>query len=393
MAILSLFSKKKSSSEASSVATQKKEKPRKIGSDGLPISQRTITFEIDTGATLPDNTPVIYATPEAPAQVIASITFECDLDCMGDTFDVTFKAEAGVKVNDMITNDIADNQGNFDHRTGSIYEEVLQKKRWELPLPRLEGQPRVIPKGKYTNKVRIILDPLLPSSSRHRRDWIEYQFCAQLTKVDTFSRSSSYTVQQTQRIWVLNSATFAAPLYQPLTVSGQGYKSSLPVSLSLPSHIAVLGEILPLTINVEPFALVSKHSGKELVVVSAAFKLVETRQVKVKDSGNVSPIVEDIVSVPLVHAWPVSAEQWSRTVNVVLPSSPELTPSTESQVLRISHVLSVKLKVKAQGEKDRSAEEIKLQTDIKVGVPPPSGVFKLPQYNEGEVLTEKQRLA
>ncbi|KAG0355813.1 hypothetical protein BG005_005255 [Podila minutissima] len=389
MAILSLF-KKKSSSEASSAPIQKKEKPRKIGGDGLPISKRTISFEIDTGATLPDNTPVIYATPDAPTQVIASITFECDLDCMGDTFDVTFKAAAGVKVNDLITNDYADNQGNMDHRTGSIYEEVLQKRRWELPLPRLEGQPRVIPKGKYTNRVRIVLDPLLPSSSRHRHDWIEYQFCAQLTKVDPYSRSSSFTVQQIQRIWVLNSVAFAAPLYQPLTVSGQGFKSTLPVSLSLPSHIVVLGQTLPLTINMEPFAAVSKHAGKELIVMSAAFKLVETRKIKVKDSGPVSPIVEDVVSVPLVHAWPVSAQRWSRTVNVVLPSSPELTPSTEATVLRISHVLSVKLKVKVQGEKDRSAEEIKLQTDIKVGVPQPSGVFKLPQYNEGEALTEKQ---
>lgn len=123
---------------------------------------------------MPDATPVIYATLEAPALVNASITFECDLDCMGDTLDVTFKAAADVKVNgkskiehacpqsvglffhlelfltmlEMITNDIADNQGHFDHRTGSIYEEILQKKRWELSLPRLEGQPRVIPKGK-----------------------------------------------------------------------------------------------------------------------------------------------------------------------------------------------------------------------------------------------------
>ncbi|KAF9204944.1 hypothetical protein BGZ59_000773 [Podila verticillata] len=392
MAILSLFSKKKSSSsEVASLSTQKKDKPRKIGDDGLPISQRTIIFEIDTGATLSDGTPVIYATPEAPAQVIASITFECDLDCMGDTFDVTFKAAAGVKVNDMITNDTADNQGNFDHRTGSIYEEVLQKKRWELPLPRLEGQPRVIPKGKYTQRIRVVLDPLLPSSSRHRRDWVEYQFVAQLTKIDPFSRSSSYTVQQTQQIWVLNSASFAAQLYQPLTVSAQGFKSSLPVSLSLPSYILTLGQTLPLTINVEPFVAGSKHAHKELVVMSAAFKLVETRQVKVKDSGNVSPIVEEIVSVPLVHTWPVLADRWSRTVNVVLPSSPELTPSTDAKVLRISHVLSVKLKVKAQGDRDRNAEEIKLQTDIKVGVPQPSGVFKLPQYNEGRVLAEKQR--
>lgn len=264
----------------------------------------------------------------------------------------------------MITNDILDNQGNFDHRTGSIYEEVLQKKRWELPLPRLEGQPRVIPKGKYTQKVRVVLDPLLPSSSCHRRDWVEYQFVAQLTKIDPFSRSSSYTVQQTQQIWVLNAASFAAQLYQPLTVSAQGFKSSLPVSLSLPSYILTLGQTLPLTINVEPFVMGSKHAHKELVIMSAAFKLVETRQVKVKDSGNVSPIVEEIVSVPLVHTWPVLADRWSRTVNVVLPSSPELTPSTEAKVLRISHVLLVKLKVKAQGDKDRNSEEIKLQSKL-----------------------------
>lgn len=100
--------------------------------------------------------------------------------------------------------------------------------------------------------------------------------------------------------------------------------------------------------------------------MSAALKLVETRQIKVKDSGNVSPIVEEIVSKPLVHTWPVLADRWSRTVNVVLPSSPELTPSTEAKVLRISHVLSMKLKMKAQGDKYINAQEIKLQSKLQM---------------------------
>ncbi|KAG0325945.1 hypothetical protein BG004_003067, partial [Podila humilis] len=400
MAILSLFKKKKSelktdaavstvsSSPGSSsapppAAIPKQEKARKMGDDGLPVSKRTITFAIDTGATFgPDNIPLIYATPEAPAQLIASITFECDLDCIGDTFDVDFKATAGVKVNDFIVNDYVDNSGGIDHRTGTIYLQELQKKRWQFPLERLEGQPRIIPKGSYTNKIRVVLDPLLPSSANHRRNWVEYQFHAQLTKFDPFSRTNSPTVEATQKIWVLNAASFAPHLYNTLSLSGNAFKKSLDVSVSLPSHVVELGQSLPLTVKVEPFTSGSKHAGKELVVVSGSFKLVETRIVKIKDSGPVSPIVEDVVNIPLVSPWPISANGWSRMININLPSSPELTPTTESNVQKTTHVLHLKLKVKPQGEKDRNAEEIKLQADIKVGVPKPSGVFRLPEYKD-----------
>lgn len=82
-----LFSKKESSSSSSpaNVAT------RKLGSDGLPISKRTITIAVDTGATFgPDKIPLIYATPNAPAEVVATITFETDRDCTADALDVRF---------------------------------------------------------------------------------------------------------------------------------------------------------------------------------------------------------------------------------------------------------------------------------------------------------------
>jgi len=82
-----LFSKKESSSSSSpaNVAT------RNIGSDGLPISKRAITIAVDTGATFgPDKIPPIYATPNAPAEMAATITFETDRDCTADALDVRF---------------------------------------------------------------------------------------------------------------------------------------------------------------------------------------------------------------------------------------------------------------------------------------------------------------
>lgn len=82
-----LFSKKVSSSSSSPANVE----TRKLGPDGLPISKRTITIAVDTGATFgPDKISLIYATPSAPAEVVATITFETDRDCTADTSDVRF---------------------------------------------------------------------------------------------------------------------------------------------------------------------------------------------------------------------------------------------------------------------------------------------------------------
>ncbi|KAF9316250.1 hypothetical protein BG003_002162 [Podila horticola] len=396
MPLFNLFSKKESSSSSSANV-----ETRKLGYDGLPISKRAITIVIDSGATFgPDKIPLIYATANAPAEVVATITFETDRDCTADAFDITFKGISRVKVNNLVTT-VATIEGNYDNQTGQMYEDMFHRRQWEMPLPRVEDQPRVIPRGVYTQKVRLVLDPSHPSSSCHRRTSVSYYFHAQLSRYDTHVRKTLATVEATQHFWVLNAHSIPESLRLPSTVTEQAFKSTLPLTLSVPSSALSLGQVLPLTIAVGPFASGSKYDRRAPVIVSALFKLVETRQITVTEYGKVEPAVAEVVSVPLVSAWPSEDEQWSRTVNVTLPDSPELTPSTVTKVVAISHVVVVKVKVKAQGEKDWSAEEIRLQLNVNVVPPQPTGVFKLPEYEddglspeyEDDGLSEKERLA
>jgi len=118
---------------------------------------------------------------------------------------------------------------------------------------------------------------------------------------------------------------------------------------------------LPVTLSIEigPFAAESKYANKAPVVVSVVFKLVETRVTTVIENEKVEPMVTGVVNVPLVSSWLKDEKIWSRMVNATLPSSPDLTPSTETKVLNITHVLLVKLRVKVQ---DRIAEEVKFQS-------------------------------
>ncbi|KAG0084540.1 hypothetical protein BGZ93_001192 [Podila epicladia] len=99
MPVFNLFSKKDSSSSSSSVSIE----TRKLGYNGLPVSKRTIAIAIDTGATFgPDKIPLIYASPNAPAEAVATIIFETDRDCTTDSFDIKFKGIAKAKVNNNV---------------------------------------------------------------------------------------------------------------------------------------------------------------------------------------------------------------------------------------------------------------------------------------------------
>lgn len=263
-----------------------------------------------------------------------------------------------------------------------MYDDVFQKRHWQLSLPRSGNQSRVVPKGVYTQKVRVVLDSTLPSSSHdptrqtsiksahphHHRGSIAYYFHAQLSKVDDNTKRTLATAEAIQPIWVLVAPTLDPAALPPATVTEQGFGSALPATLSVPSSVVALGQALPLTIEAGPFAAGSMYAHKTPVVVSASFKLVETRKAKLIEKRQVEKVQLDasraaeIVSIPLVSAWPKMAEQsWSRTVNVTLPTSPELTPTTETKVLEVSHVVVVSVRVRAEGEKDRGAEEIRLQ--------------------------------
>ncbi|KAF9300143.1 hypothetical protein BGZ74_008243 [Mortierella antarctica] len=364
----------------------KRDTTKKIGWDGLPIGTRKLAFHVDTGATFgSDKVPLVHGSLENPAEVVAIVTFEIDEDCSGESVDVTFYATAYVRVNDLVIRPVA-TKGTYEKDTGFITEQVLQKHKWTLPVTHIEGKPNIIRKGVYTSHIRLALDPALPSSclpTKHVKAGIQYSFHARVSRTDPSSRRMVATVTANQNIWVLNNHSSSSVL--PLQATEFAFKSSLPVHVSAPAQ-AVLGQSLPVTLAVGAFAQGSEHTAQPPVVLSAQFKLLETRQAQPTGNANLHH-VQEVVNVPLPTDSASSPSSprggeggWSRTVHVTVPSSPELTPSFKCALVSVEYSAAVVVKVKAENQKDRQAEEVKLTLPIKVVAPSPSAE-QLPEYS------------
>ncbi|KAF9022247.1 hypothetical protein BGZ52_001128 [Haplosporangium bisporale] len=83
--------------------------------------------------------------------------------------------------------------------------------------------------------------------------------------------------------------------------------------------------------------------------------------------------------------------EWSRTIHMTMPASPELTPSSECSLMSVAHSVVVVVKVRAANQKDCQAEEVKLTIAIKVVVHS-ARPEQLPEYSglEDVVVSEKE---
>ncbi|KAG0080506.1 hypothetical protein BGZ93_002933 [Podila epicladia] len=367
----------------------KRDRKKEVGWNSLPTGTRRLTFHVDTGATFgPDKIPLVHGSLESPAEVVATITFETDEDCPGEFVNVTFYATAYVGVNDLVTRPAA-TKGTYEKDTGFITEQVLQKNKWILPVIHTEGKPNIIRKGVYTNHIRLPLDPALPSSclpTKHVKASIQYSFHAQVSHTDPHSRRTVATVAANQNIWVLNNHSSQTETdVLPLQATEFAFKSSLPVYVSAPTQ-AILGQSLPVTLAVGAFAQGSEHAAQPPIVLSAQFKLLETRHAQ--PTGNASlRHVQEVVNMQLLTDSAPSPPSprggeggWSRTIHVAVPSSPELTPSFECALVSVEYSAAVLVRVRAENQKDHQAEEVKLTLPIKM-VAPSLRAEQLPEYS------------
>lgn len=252
-------------------------------------------------------------------------------------------------------------KGTYEFETGFLTEQILQQSKWALPVSHVEGKPSVIRKGTYTSHVRVALDPTLPSScfpSKNVKGGIQYSFHAQVSRFDSHILKTVATAEASQKIWVLNGNLTPLETNPPLKVTKHALKSSLPVQVSVPAQV-VLGQSLPVTLSVKPFAQGSEHESQVPVVLSTLFKLLESRHATPRDNSSISH-VQEVVNMPLLTHPSPQAVEWSRTVYLTVPASPELTPSFECSLLSVTHSVVVVVKVRAANQKDRQAEEVKL---------------------------------
>ncbi|KAG0013163.1 hypothetical protein BGZ82_002276 [Podila clonocystis] len=109
--------------------------------------------------------------------------------------------------------------------------------------------------------------------------------------------------------------------------------------------------------------------------------------------------VQEVVNVALLSdsatspSSPQGSERWSQTVHVTAPSSPELTPSFDCALVSVAYSAMVVVRVRAENQKDRQAEEVKLTLPIKVVAPNPRAE-QLPEYSlhleDTVVVSEKE---
>ncbi|KAF8949797.1 hypothetical protein BGZ46_004939, partial [Entomortierella lignicola] len=134
---------------------------------------------------------VIRGTKERPGLVQATVTLELDTPWEGDEVEIQFRAVIGSKIS-------AKGSG-FNI---SLSEQVLQRKRWVLPVTKLG--PNLISAGIYTHQVCTIIEPNWPSSStEHAEGFVRYSFCAQITRMSA-TKTTTPILITVQEFLVLN---------------------------------------------------------------------------------------------------------------------------------------------------------------------------------------------
>ncbi|KAF9127973.1 hypothetical protein BGW39_005449 [Mortierella sp. 14UC] len=337
--------------------------------------------------------PVFFSNLETPAIVSATVTFETDQDCQGQDVEINFRAYACFEVMIMTS---------FHSKLKQPHN--MQRKRWTMP-DLVRPSQGTIAAGKYTRTVSATIDPLWPSSGITKENikgngWVSYTFEARFMK-NTMGGVIPVLTTPPFEFWVVNSilpACEATAIPKPLTFLAPGKKPDLPVSLTIPNTTLQFRQQVPLTVHVEPFRKGCKRFGQNITVLSAGFSIREKVIGWTKQTAGVdSEISNDVVQLAFREGWPQNQGGWSRTVNITLPTTPEINASMASKTMDIRHSVLFTMKYKAENDKDSKAQEVTVEAPFQLAVPrrnleaPTSDDF-LPTYSAADAEAFERRL-
>ncbi|KAK3808748.1 MAG: hypothetical protein J3Q66DRAFT_406036 [Benniella sp.] len=296
--------------------------------------------------------PLFYSTLESPAVIRATATLEVDEECSGDEVEINYKASATYK---------APVQTEFTMNIKG--EDIYQRKRWTMDMNR--PSTGKIAAGRYSKDVSATIDPLWPSSVKmapHAKGfgWVKYVFTVNFNKLRLGALAPVLTASQ--EVWVLNS-TLPTSLLQgvpPLIAQTSWKKSTIPVSLTLPSETLTMGQLVPVKVHMNPFTDKSKYRGQTIDVLKASFILRE-HILGNAPNGQQFKYTRDVISVPITEGWPHSTGPWEKTVNLTMPTSPQVSPTTTTKCFKISYSILLVMKLKAGSQKEKKADDYELQ--------------------------------
>ncbi|KAG0045637.1 hypothetical protein BGZ83_009123 [Gryganskiella cystojenkinii] len=357
--------------------------------------------------------PVYYGSLTTPAFIQATVLLEIDRECDGYELETTFKVSAGFNAPIVSA-----------HSAHLVSKKVYLKKRWNKSL----GQDGKVSSGLYREPVTATIDPLWPSSYHyfpggHKTAWVRYTFDIRFLKRTVTGPTP--VLEQTFEAWVLNSiatdsmppsTTPPVPTPMPTPPEKRGFwsllksstnassnstspfyqqvmtkKTGLGVSLSIPAAEGIeIGQVVPVTITVHPFNQSSKFYGQLPILTELVFKLKED----IHGRNETEPHKEfdrhqDLFTIGLpTEDWIKKTEMaeagiFEKVTHLSLPMHPQMTASAKTPWFDVEYILSLSVKVRAEGQNEREAETLQIQLPINV-VAPRLVVDELPAYAQNE---------
>ncbi|KAF9437988.1 hypothetical protein BGZ76_010275 [Entomortierella beljakovae] len=337
---------------------------------------KNLVIHVDTGNTIgPKGLPLIYGNPDTLSLLRAKVTYESSQDLKAKSIEITFKAV-------IKTVFFAQDQVSRKYEG----EQVFSSKTWELEVER--PKPGWISKGSYGRQCSVLIEPSLPSSCNTHFGSMKYIFEARVKGAKGFGLTRTDWVVS-QEVWVLNSSLpFSNDiLMDNPTVISDEWKNVLPYSISIPTDTVYFGQVFPVTIHMGSFKPGSAYDGDQLIIMSAVFKLRESKTYRatfVKDTLEKS---EKLMNISFNTGWPQKRGEWDRTINVSLPMAPEMSASFATKYFDVLHDLVVAIEFKT----NKMAKPEKLQAQFTIQVTAPRIIPSMPsppQYGDGAVHIE-----
>ncbi|KAG0219933.1 hypothetical protein BGX33_011407 [Mortierella sp. NVP41] len=319
-------------------------------------ASKSITLHFHTQELGPKGQPLYYHTPETPAVIKGHVQFQTIKETTASDIVLTFEARAESKWSE----EHGSANVSYNHKTR------LQEKSWNVKLHRTSPNPKTITPGVTRYDFEIQLDPGLPPSIEGRRGWFHYRFKAHMRRAFPYR-----DMAVKQLVWVYSSSLRAGEQLEP-RIYKQVWSDILPVACILSSDVMYQGQVVPLTIKVDPFLENSIHKGQGLVIVSAIVKMKQytiLRDPRVLDKKRTEK--KAVFILPLTENWPQTSEGFTRTIMVDIPSARELAAGIESVPVTKTHKLKLIMMVRTNMSTEKEAKELRFEMDVKITSPRP----------------------
>ncbi|KAF9285334.1 hypothetical protein BGZ88_009565 [Linnemannia elongata] len=320
-------------------------------------SGKSIAIHFHTKELGPEGQPLYYHTPENPAVIKGHVEFRTVKETKGGDIDLTFEARAQAKWTEQ--------HGKATISFNNLKR--LQEQSWEIKLN--HTNPKTIAPGVTRFDFEVQLDPGLPSSIEGTRGWFHYRFKAHIKR--SFPHRD---MAAKELVWVYSSSLRANERHEPKIYKSL-WNDVLPVTCTLPSDIFYQGQIVPLTVQFEPFLDNSIHRGQELIVVSAFIKMKQyTKLTDPKMLGKERNDKKTVFSLPVTEDWPQTNQGFTKTIMVELPGAKQLAAAIESGPVTKRHTLKLIMMVRTNMNTEKEAKELRVEMDVKITAPRPEHI-------------------